>query len=259
MYQGIGHTLASFRDSAAHLSAPLLASSSISPSHFACQGFQGDLCPELQCQQRTQQNQTGSRAELGQGQRRQLSVKLTRACFSFWQETSRTGQCPGLGGTSGLLVDGFKMSQWELVSCLQPSCGWQMGGTLSRLRAPIQTRGTQHVLGHASTMGCPFGQKVPTQPWGTHPVTGYPPPRPVQGKWWEWGVPADTWDRKDLLGLGQGKTEKKRKPLSASAQHSSTQADAPGTSHISIAVSLSSTLMTTEGRGAEKWGGHCHC
>lgn len=187
------------------------------PHLIACQGFQGGLCPEQQCQQRTQQSQTGSRAELGQGQRRQLSVhtllRLTRACFPFWQETSWTRRCPGLSGTSGLLVDGFRLSQWELVSCLQPSCGWQMGGTLSRLTAPIQTRDTQLVLGHAPTMGCSFGQKVPTQPWGTHPVTGYPPPRAVQGKWWEWGVPADTWGRKDLLwGWDKAKLKKRGSP-----------------------------------------------
>lgn len=126
-------------------------------------------------------------------------LRLTCACFPFWQETSRTEQCPGLGGTVGLLVDGCRMSQWELVSCLQSNCGWQMGGTLSRLRAPIQPRGTQHVLGHARTMGCPFGQKVPPQPWGTQPSHRVPTPQHNAGEGWEWGVPADTWGRKDLL------------------------------------------------------------
>lgn len=233
MCQGIGHTPASFRDSAAHLDAPLLASASVYPSHFACQGFHGDLGSEQQCQQRTQLSQTGSRAEVGQGQSRQLSVhtllRLTCARFPFWQETSWTGQCPGLCGTSRLLVDGFRMSQWELVSCLQPSCGWQMGGTLSRLRAPTQPQGTHLVLGHAPTMRCPFGRRVSTQLWGTHPLTGYLPPSVLQGKCWEWGVPAATWGRKDLL-WGWDKA-KKRKPSSAPAQHGSTRADAPGTSH----------------------------
>lgn len=73
------------------------------------------------------------------------------------QKASQTGQCLGLGGTLGLLVDGFSMSHWELASCLQPSCGWQMGGTMSRLRAPTQPQGTRLVLGHAPTMECPFG------------------------------------------------------------------------------------------------------
>lgn len=56
-------------------------------------------------------------------------------------------------------------------------------------------------------------------------------------------MPAATWGRKDLLwGWDKAKLKKKRKPLSAPAQHISTRADIPGTSHTSITVSPSSTL-----------------
>lgn len=128
----------------------------------------------------------------------------------------------------------------------------------------VKAEGTYPATGHPTCSGpCthhgvpiwlelyPPNHGAPTQPQ-------YPPPSTVQGKCRERSVPADTWGRKDLL-WGWHKAKLKKRGSPQLPQQSSTQADASGTSHTSITVSLSSALMTREGRGAEKWGGLCHC
>lgn len=126
-----------------------------------------------------------------------------------------------------------------------------------------KAEGTYQAKGHPSCSGPYTCYGVPIWPEGAHPTMGHPPshrvptPSTVQGKCWERGVPADTWGRKDLL-CGWDKKTEKRGSLQV-PQPSSTQADESGTLHTSTTVSLSPTLLTTEGRGAEKWVGPCHC
>lgn len=84
----------------------------------------------------------------------------------------------------------------------------------------------------------------------------------MQGKCWEWGVPADTRGRKDLLwGWDKAKLHKEEalKCPSPTQQHPGRHIWHLAHLHTSTTVSLSSALLTTKGRGAEKWSDPCHC